>query len=275
MEPTGNQASALVHDAGWVRLKRCKYGLMAYMPHDQYIGRSLDLYGEFSPGEAAFFSQVLKPGMTALDVGANAGAHSVLFALKVGPTGRVHAFEPQRAIFRLMCSNLTINGHMHAIPHHAAAGAEQGSLKVPPIDYSKSNNFGSLSLGSWEMGEEVPIMTIDQLSLPQCHLIKADVEGMELSVLQGAAETIQRCRPVLYVENDRTDKSPGLISFMLEANYRVYWHITPYYKPDNFFGNTDNVFQGTVSVNLLAFHREANVVLQGGQEITSPDATWK
>lgn len=120
--------NSLISEAGIVRIRKCKFGLMAYIPHDIYIGRSLDLYGEFSPGEASVFTQLLKPGMIALDVGANVGAHSVLFARLVGPGGRVYSFEPQRVIYQLLCTNLTINAHFNAYPHNVAVGSVPGQL---------------------------------------------------------------------------------------------------------------------------------------------------
>ena len=47
--------------------------------------------------------------------------------------------------------------------------------------------------------------------------MKVDVEGMELEVLRGAAQTIQRCKPALFVENDRDEKSAALISYHLQS----------------------------------------------------------
>lgn len=265
----------IFQDVDPIRVRPCKLGPMAYLIHDHYIGKSLDLYGEFSPGEADFFSQVLKPGMTALDVGANVGAHSVLFSKLVGRNGLVLSFEPQRVIYQLLCTNLMLNGHIHAKAYHAAAGGTPGTLRVPPVDYLKPANFGSLSLGAWEVGEEVPVMTIDQFCLPKCHLIKADVEGMESDVLAGAAETIARCKPILYVENDRKEKSKQLVQTIFDMNYRAFWHITPYFKPNNFRGNSENIFGGTVSINLIGIHSSFNIVMEGAREVLSPDDTWR
>lgn len=262
-----NALGKTLYDAELVRLKLCRYGVMAYFPHDQYIGRSLDLYGEFSPGEADFFSQVLKPGMVAVDVGANAGAHSVLFARKVGPTGLVLAFEPQRPIYQLLCTNLTMNGLLHARPIHAASGSISGSIQVPPLDYSKEANFGSLSLGNWNVGESVPVLPIDSFNLPACHLIKADVEGMEAEVLRGAAKTIEKYKPVLYVENDRAEKAKELIELMRSMEYRLYDHRSPYFSPQNHFQNSENVFGNTYSFNVIGIHRSQAVIMQGIEEI--------
>lgn len=281
MPATSNQPAttsgepALLHEAGPVRIRRCRYGAMAYITHDSYIGRSLDLYGEFSPGEAALFAQFLRPGMTALDVGANMGAHTVLFAQKVGPQGRVIAFEPQRVIHQLLCANVMMNSHMNVEARLAAVGAQRSELKVPPVNYGQAGNYGSLALGGYQQGEIVPIETIDGLKLPQCHFIKVDVEGMESDVLRGAAETLARCRPLLYVENDRREKSAALIELLFNAGYRLYWHMTPYYTPNNFFGNAENVFGGTISINMLGVPRESTLQIEGAREVKSADEDWK
>ena len=60
-------------------------------------------------------------------------------------------------------------------------------------------------------GEAVPVVTLDGLSLPACHLLKIDVEGMEREVPAGGRELIERCRPVIYLENDRAENSAELI----------------------------------------------------------------
>lgn len=270
-----DHASSLLHEAGPVRIRRCRYGVMAYIVHDSYIGRSLDLYGEFSPGEAALFAQLLRPGMTALDVGANMGAHTVLFAQKVGPQGRVIAYEPQRVIHQLLCANVMMNGHMNVEARHAAAGSEKSELKVPPVNYGAAGNYGSLALGGYQQGESVPIETIDSLQLPQCHFIKADVEGMESEVIKGAHETLKRCRPLLYVENDRREKSAALIELLFAADYRLYWHLSPYYTAENYFGNADNIFPGTISINMLAVPKESSLKIDGAREVKSADEDWR
>ena len=62
---------APLFEQGHLRLKSCRHGAMLYNSGDTYVGRSLDVYGEFSEGEIKVFDQVLKPGMIAIDAGAN------------------------------------------------------------------------------------------------------------------------------------------------------------------------------------------------------------
>jgi FkbM family methyltransferase len=206
-----------------------------------------------------------------VDAGANIGAHTLYFAEAVGPGGAVIAFEPQRALHQLLCGNLALNGHSRAHAHLAALGRAPGSVKVPPIDYSKAANFGALELGNWTLGEEIPVVTLDSLSLAHCHLIKIDVEGMELEVLEGAADTVARLQPVLYVESDRPQKAAALIRWLLDRRYRLYPHLSPLFNPKNYYGNADNVFGPVVSDNILCLPAGHPAAVRGAPEITQPE----
>ena len=177
----------------------------------------------------------MRPGDVVVEAGANIGVHTLPLAKRVGPGGRVYAFEPQRLVFQTLCANAALNGLTNVDCRQAACGADRGEILVPEFDFSAANNFGGLSLGRHAQGERVPVVTIDSLALPACRFIKADVEGMELQVLKGARETIARCRPVLYVENDRADSSPALIAYLLSLGYRLYLASAAAVQSEEFF----------------------------------------
>ena len=267
----------LLLESGQIRLRQTRQGPLAYIKSDMYIGRCLELYGEFSPGEGRFFSQILKPGMWALDVGANIGVHSVLFGQKVGPTGRVISFEPQRIINQLLSTNVALNGLFNVQTKQVAVSSAPGKLIVPQVNYFSESNFGALGFGGqkWEVGEEVPVITLDSLNLPACHFIKIDVEGMETEVLKGATETLKKHRPILYVENDRIEKSHELITLLWGAGYRLYWHMTPYFYADNFYGSTENPFPGIASFNMVCVPKEYSLVISGAREVKSAHEDWE
>lgn len=58
-------------------VRQCRHGLMVFNRHDQFIGKALKVYGEYSEGEYDVFSQVVKPGDTVIEAGANLGAHTL------------------------------------------------------------------------------------------------------------------------------------------------------------------------------------------------------
>jgi FkbM family methyltransferase len=264
----------LMLDQGHIRLARCRYGPMLYLATDQYVGRSLDRYGEFSEDEADLLRMIIEPGWTILEVGANMGAHSVFLARATGPTGFLLAFEPQRVIFQILCANVALNALSNVYTYHAAVGRDETKLTVPCFDYTVERNYGHVGLGSWPEGDLVSQLTIDSLSLPSCHLIKIDVEGMEGEVIAGAEQTIRRFRPVLYVENDREEKSAALIGQLFTLGYRLYWHLPPLFNPKNFFGATEDVFGARYSGNMLGIHNAVEQHIQGLREITEPGDRW-
>ena len=252
---------------GFNRLKACRHGMMLYNVNDAYVGRSLELYGEFSELETALLRQLVRPGDVVADVGANIGAHTVFLAQAVGPTGAVLAFEPQRVCYQTLCANLALSSITNAHCWNVALGEAPGTLRVPPVNYGQANNFGGLSLSADNAGETVSVLRLDDLPVQKLSLLKIDVEGMELSVLKGAAQTIARLRPLLYVENDRPERSAGLIAHLDAAGYAMYWHRPPLFNPDNFGGNGENVFQNIVSINMLCVPRERYQHVSGLQPV--------
>jgi FkbM family methyltransferase len=255
--------------------KQCRHGEMMFLTHDRYVGRSLDLYGEFSELEAEIFVSNVRPGDYVVEVGSNIGAHTVHLARLVGPHGVVHAFEPQRIIFQILCANLAINGITNVWAYQEALGRQTGTIRVPAIDYAVEGNFGGVSLTNTGSGEDVPMRTIDSMALKQLRLLKIDAEGMEAEILAGARATIARFRPVLYVENDRKDQSPKLIRMIDGLGYRMWWHLPPLFNPQNFSMNPNNVFGHIVSINLLCLPNECSESVPNLRAVTDPDDSWE
>jgi len=274
--PESNRVdSTPLHTCGFNHVQACRHGMMVFNKNDVYIGRSLERYGEFSQGEVELFESVVCPGDTVVEAGANIGAHTVRLAQLVGKAGRVFAFEPQRIVFQALCGNVALNGlaNVHAIA--AALGDDVGRIVVPALDYAAENNFGGLGLGQYSSGEQVPVETIDRLQLDNCRLIKIDVEGMEHGVVRGARATIEKYRPVLYVENDRTEHSAALISLIMSLGYRLYWHLPKMFRPDNYYGNDTNIFGNIVSVNMVCVDDQSELKFDELTLITDPRSNWQ
>jgi FkbM family methyltransferase len=257
-----------------IRLKRCREGAMIYNINDRYIGRALDKYGEISHDEVLFLQQLIRPGMTVLDLGANIGLLTVPVARLVHPGGKVIAFEPQRIVYQMLCGNLALNAIDNVVAYNSGVGRTTGFITVPSLDYTQPNNFGGIAIGGSRAGDVVPLVTVDSLSLTACDLIKIDVEGMEFEVLEGAARTIQQFRPRLFLENDRAAQSPALIEHLLALDYRLYWFTPPLYRADNFFGDEQNIFGRLASIDMLCVPRAGRlaITVTGCAEITSGDS---
>lgn len=260
----GSRRDAPVPDAaGFNQLGRCRYGVMLYNVNDRYIGRSLQAYGEYCQAEADLLARFVRPGDIVVDAGANIGTLTLFFARAVAGQGRVYAFEPQRVIFQTLCANIALNSLTNVHAFQAALADTAGATTTDAADYRLENNYGGMPLGLWPEGERVPMTTLDSLGLDRCDLAKIDVEGMEAQVLQGAEATLSKCRPALYVENDREDKAAELIDCVKALGYRPFWHCPPYFNPDNFLRRADNLFGNLASRNMLCLPEEGRWSVEG------------
>ena len=248
-----------------VSVKQCRHGRMMYFPHDYYIGGALERYGEYNHAELERLLKLTKAGDVIVEVGSNIGCHTVPLAQHVGNSGKVFAFEPQRVLYHMLCGNLAMNGIWNVYTHLAAVGNSKSVAFVPDVDYTKLGNFGGVSLvdeGEWL----VDIITLDSLNLTRLNLLKVDVEGMESDVLSGAGHTISRLRPVIYIENDRKDKSQALISSLNRLDYDMWWSVTPMFNAFNYRGNPVNKFGNTVSVDMLCIPSEQHATVEKVEE---------
>lgn len=210
-----------------------RFGRCIVNRHDEVVSRSLKQGGVWCPHELDLLKQLIPAQGTVVEAGANYGSHTLAFATFVGPEGRVYAFEPQRIVYQALCGTVALNSLGNVITFNAAAGEAAGWIEVPQPDYATADNFGALSLqkprGQPTIGtEHVPVIPIDQLALPACHVIKADVEGMEAVVVRGAVATIARHRPFLYLENHDDERRAPLIALCRSLGYDLYWHGTQF-----------------------------------------------
>ena len=257
-------------------LTEVKHGIMLVNRNDYYMGQSLLVYGECSELELNFLLALIKnPGLV-VEVGANMGIHTVPLALELAKEGRpFYVFEPQPVIFQQLCANLALNGltNVRAFPY--ACGSQNGALSFEIPDYSRLGNFGGTEFKESDPDssrrEIVQCIRLDNLlGQGEIGLIKIDVEGFELEVLKGCEGIFARCQPLLYVENDRIDKSPALIQWLFDHDYRLWWHIPPLFNPDNFRGVAENRYGNVHSFNMLGIHKSKSAGFQGLPEVVDP-----
>ena len=250
---------------GCMRLVAGRSGWFVVNTNDVYIGQSIIRYGEYCWHEFELLQQVCKAGDIIVEVGANIGTHTVGLAAKVGPGGRVIAYEPQPAIFQLLCANVALNGLLNVDCRSVGLGDAAKAIEIPRCDYTRPGNFGGISLERAQAGGmPVEIRTLDEsFGAERVNLLKIDAEGMEIPVLRGAANVIRRFKPVIYVENDRVERSRELIELLQGLGYRLWWHLPPLFNAKNHFGNPENVFRNLVSVNMLGLHEMSRVTVSG------------
>jgi FkbM family methyltransferase len=257
------------HDTDFNQLSLARDGYFLYNKHDIYIGQAIYKYGEFSHLEMEVLKQLCQPGHIVIEVGANIGAHTVGLAKHIGDTGRLFAFEPQRIVFQTLCANIALNNLINVECYWAALSEEKGSITVPEINPRQAFNFGGVTLLQNKAGLNIPTFKLDEfIGLPHLQLIKIDVEGMESNVLKGGTELIKKFKPILYVENDRIDKSEALMRLINHLGYNMFWHRPPLFNPDNFCGETENIYPNIASFNLLCTPKQLDINLSGFEKIT-------
>lgn len=262
-------APPALHRSDWVVTRNTRHGTMTYFAHDTFVGRSLDLYGEWCSAETDFVTSLVGPGDVVVDVGANIGTLTLSLASAVGRSGRVIAYEPQSLVHALLTTNAATNGAFQIECVHAAVGDVAGDARIPKCDPERACNVGAAAVTSGGEDRDVEIVDlrrIDDLALSSCRLLKIDAEGFEPKVLEGARKTIEAHRPYLFVENDTIERSASTLAALHALGYRAFWHVARYYRPDNWHGNARDVFaeyQPQANVIAVPVEREIPVPVRG------------
>ena len=154
--------------------------------------------------------QYIKPGDCVLDIGANIGVYSKLLSAWVGDSGLVHAFEPVAETFSYLSQNVRKLGLNNVVCHNAAVSSASGLGKM----IVRNGNFYRAQLS--DTGQEVGLVSLDDLFAGDVSFIKCDVEGHEVRVIEGATKLIERCHPVWLMEVSR----PRTVELMRDRGYR-------------------------------------------------------
>jgi FkbM family methyltransferase len=249
--------TSLLEGASWDLITGCRYGTFLIPKHDRYVGDALRTYGEFSQLELDRLLPLAR-GQRVLEVGANLGALTIPLAQVAA---EVIAVEPQRWVAQVLAANVVLNQCRNVRTYWLAGGAIAGCLTVPYLNPAGEASFGSYQLKdgplfpSGYLADTVEQRRLDTLpDLDQVGLIKIDVEGMELEVMQGLAQTIDRWSPVIWFEAELLDwEAAG--AWLQARGYALYPQETMIFNPANWAGLTLNRWPNTRTLNMLAVPR--------------------
>lgn len=219
-----------------------RWGRTYFIGKDEYVGRSLFNYGEYNPDETEKILS-LANGLC-LDIGANFG---VMGQALESAGFEVVSFEPQPDVFNILKKNVV------GSCYNVGLGDVAGTFSMPKILYGAKANYGGMGIGTRsDLGTiNVSVITLDSLEL-DVGFMKIDVEGFEERVLRGGVETIKRCRPIMYIEDDRIERRDSLRKYITSLGYTIEEHAPPLYRENNFFGLKKNVWgKNFVSENLI------------------------
>ena len=173
---------------------------------DHVIGLNI-LRGRYEEDEVRFVRGLLAPGDTAVDVGSHIGFFTMQMAARVGPSGKVYAFEPLDANADLLARSIAENRFGDRIVfERAAAGAATGSATLTfPAETLNSGGAYLLRGGDAPLTgnrtKTVRVVALDDLPLQRpVRVIKMDVEGAEPQVMRGAVRILTEDRPIILSE---------------------------------------------------------------------------
>jgi FkbM family methyltransferase len=154
------------------------------------------LLGTYEREQSELFQQHIYPGDQVLDIGASVGYYTLLAARLVGSTGRVFAFEPDASNLHYLKEHIRQNRLSQVTVLPLALANETSTAR-----FGGNTGSGTSRLCS-EGAQEVQVSRLDdvraKLRFTPRHM-KVDVEGAELSVLQGGEQMIAQCRPTIFL----------------------------------------------------------------------------
>ncbi len=146
--------------------------------------RHLILGGSYEPSTTCIFKRHVQKGMTVIDIGAHVGYYTTFAATLVGGEGKVLAFEPDPATYKLLCKNIEINGFRNVVPVQKAVAREVSTRQMylrPDGRTSRLHHTGET------LTVQVEAVSLDQYlgTLSKVDFIKMDIEGAEYEALLG------------------------------------------------------------------------------------------
>jgi FkbM family methyltransferase len=174
------------------------------------IDLSIFLFGSFEPSTVRTCEKWIQPGATALDIGANIGAHTLHMARLVGPQGQVIAFEPTQFAYDKLLANRALNPELasRVVPEQVFLVDTPNGKPSEPV-YSSWPLDAQPGLHPEHQGKRMDLdgakaLTLDdyvaERGLERLDFIKLDVDGYEPVVLRGATRTLARFKPVIVLE---------------------------------------------------------------------------
>lgn len=186
-------------------MKITRHGF-AIIEDDTHIGKWAEESGRLDHDQNVLpiVLNYIPEGGIVVDAGAYIGDHTIAYANKVGKSGLVLAFEPYGPSYE--CLEYNMKQFPNVVCTKFALGKENAFCSVK----STNPNYGMASVTFSVDG--IKVIRLDDLTkgLDKLNFFKIDVEGLEIDVLEGSYETIQRFKPVMFIEvNEHTLKAKG------------------------------------------------------------------
>lgn len=216
------------------------------------------------------FESLLKPGIVVMDVGAHVGYFSLLAARKGGPNGKVYSFEPEPQNYELLLKNIEVNGYTNIVATRKAVSNKVGSatLFLTGLDNGRHSTYhhGLPEIGSVTVAATTIDAFLGAEDWPTIDLLKVDVEGAEMDVLQGMSQLLDKSQDLkLIIEFSPTllcSAGANPLQFLVELGARGFEVacITDQVQPSPLQAEdrelvVDHLLKSEGSLNLFCFGR--------------------
>ena len=181
----------------------CAGALEGYKMRINWEKRRTYVYGTYEVQVVEAIQRVVKPGMVAMDIGANGGYYTLLLSKLVGDRGQVISYEPLPPNFAFLEENISLNHCSNVRAVCAAVAEHSGHLDLDLPEPKAALWAGPVPKNAGRASIQVPAVAIDDFiesTGSPLHFLKIDVEGAEGFVLAGATSTIRRFHPTMVVE---------------------------------------------------------------------------
>lgn len=257
-----NIAAIEILDSQVVMTSRDKAVKMICPPGDHRVAPIEALnFLDYETTDSAMIMRLVSPEDCVIDIGANMGWYSINIA-KTYPSSTVHAFEPIPKTYYFLEKNINLNQVSNVVAHNVGLSNECTDLTF--YFYPEgSGNASSMNLSERTDAELVTchVERLDDFAeANKLHVdfIKCDVEGAELFAFQGAVETLQRDKPIVFTEMLRKwaakfNYHPNeIIRLFASFGYRCF--VTRGDRLEEFFHMDEN----TIETNFFFLHAGKN-----------------
>ncbi len=165
---------------------------------DTLLAGSLEAEHTWEPWQIYLYSKLIKPGAICLDIGANIGTSALAMAY-YAKGGKVFSFEPVKTVFEILATNIAANGALNVKPINLGLSNQSGEATflvdrtMLGAAHRIINRIHDGNIGEKQYTEKVQLQRLDDWvllnSVERFDLIKVDVEGSELEIIEGGQKT--------------------------------------------------------------------------------------
>ena len=238
---------------GFSAVAETRVGILEYFPDDAPIGASIGWYGEWLQPQLDLLKGMIHPGSTLIEVGSGIGVHAVFLGSATGATGHLLIYESRPPMQRVLRQNLVANRVAQVTIMRRRLGRRS------KVNSREDGERSPSDAAAPAPSDDIATETLDDLRLERLDWLKINDGVAALDILEGAAESLWRLRPSLFISVAERSLLDRLANALREFGYRCWRHETALFSQANFNRREDDLFAGRTAVALLAIPEEAGI----------------